>query len=340
LDASRRQVAGGAAVVLHVIGEPGAGKSKLLREWLAGTEGNGAPAAWIRLQTHGVPYGGYPNRAWGHLAATLCGRAAGDAPPAAAGVLPAEEVLRRLRAAGRPALIVVDDLHWVDGPSQAALAALSAGLADLPALLILAYRPSFAGAAPSHPPAIHRRVQVRGLEGQAMRQLIAALAAHRNLALTPALRDEIAAKARGNPLYAEEAIAHGAAPLPASLPELLIQRVRWALETTLPEIERRTQATGLVLGLEREAALRQLDVLEERVAAWLDRLDVIEEAAPPLIRRFLGGLQAIDGRLALLSLFLGRQRPHCHRLAQALARLGYRGNGRGEAQRGEHGPAA
>ncbi len=33
------------------------------------------------------------------------------------------------------------------------------------------------------------------------------------------------------------------------------------------------------------------------------------------------GLKEIDGSLALLSIFLGRQRPHHYRLAQALARI-------------------
>ncbi|HEV8439549.1 MAG TPA: AAA family ATPase [Methylomirabilota bacterium] len=110
--------------------------------------------------------------------------------------------------------------------------------------------------------------------------------------------------------------------------ELLIHRIQWTLAHTLPQLERRhrtglfTEGMRFALGMDREAILHDLDGLEERLASWLDRLDVVEGAAPALVRQFVEGLDAIDGRLARMSLLLGRQRPHCGRLAQALARLG------------------
>jgi hypothetical protein len=336
--------------VLHLIGEPGLGKSKLLREWLAAAESRGDLAGWTRMQAHGVPYGGYPYRVWSLLLASL------NLPevPNATGIpmaLPeAEEVLFYLRRRERPALMIVDDLHWVDAPSRHALGRVIAGLEGSRALVILSYRPSFTTAAPSGAPRIHRQLRLRGLGRDEMRRLIQILSAARGFELPAARLDEIAEKAAGNPLYADEAVAYLAgtdgksggrpAPLPSSLPDLLIQRIQATLATALPQIERQSHAAGFAFTLDRESALRKLESLEERLAAWLDRFDVIEEEAPPVVRRFLRGLETIDGRLALLSLFLGRQRPHRHRLAQALARLGGGKGGSRFSGKTQHGPQA
>jgi len=347
LDQCREQVESGQCVVLHLIGEPGSGKSKLLREWLAASDRVGRFSGWLRLDTDGVPYGGFPLRAWERLAAPVDG--GGEPARSPARALTPGELRQRLQASRRPALIVVDDLHWVDGPSRSALTELLRGLADLPALAVLAYRPSFAAAAPEEPAGLHRKLRLSGLTRAAMRALLAQLAVGPGIDLSPAQRKEIVIRARGNPLYAHEALAHladvvgrtGSDPLPSSLPDLVIGRIEWTLAHALPELERRHRE-GLVLegmrfglSLEREAILRQLDALEERLASWLDRLDVIEGEAQAVVRKFLQGLDAIDGRLALLSLFLGRQRPHCGRLAQALGRLGA---GREDASRGGPSP--
>lgn len=322
LEACRRRAAAGRATVLHLIGAPGAGKSKLLREWLAAAEKHGRLAGWVRLQAHGVPYGGYPMRAWSRLLARALPGKEGEA----------EGAVEWLRSSGNPTLIVVDDLHWVDTPSLGAIASLVAGLAHIPALAILAYRPSFAARAPKGPADLHHALRLRGLGHAALQDLVDRLAAREEIDLARPRREEILAKAAGSPLYAEEAVAHladtraagkaGAGPLPATLPDLLILRIQWTLDTALPELEAQSHAAYFRFGLEREMALRRLDALEERVAAWLDRFDAIEEEAPATVRRFLHGLGAIDGRLGLLSIFLGQQRPHCHRLAQGLARIG------------------
>lgn len=107
--------------------------------------------------------------------------------------------------------------------------------------------------------------------------------------------------------------------LPDSLPELLILRARWTVEKRLLELERYSNGW---LALEREEFLRDLETLEEQTARWLDRFDVIEEEPAATVREFLSDLEHIDGQLAVLSLLAGRQRPHEHRLAQALDRLG------------------
>ena len=346
LDDCRRRAAGGHGTVLHLIGEPGAGKSKLLREWLAGAAEAGHLAGWTRLEAHGVPYGGYPGRTW---ACPVSGLGVGDArgmPAAPEAAMSADEAAAALRSARRPALLLVDDLHWVDAPSLQELARLLVRLKALPALAILACRPSFARLVPSGSAAPHRRLHLRGLTPQGSRELVDILARRQGLPLAPAQQQEIVDKAAGNPLYVEEAVAHladvgeeqGVRPgrLAPSLPQLLIQRIQWAIETALPEVERHTHLTRFTFGPDRKAALDRLESLEERLAAWLDRFDAIEEEAPHVIRRFLRGLEAIDGRLGLVSLFLGRQRPHYHRLAQALARIGGAGDARAETNGAQH----
>lgn len=333
LDECRERVVRGSCVVVHLIGEPGSGKSKLIREWLGASDREHRLAGWLRLETDGVPYGGFPLRAWKRLTADL-ERGQEIRRSVIRGSI-SGEMRQRLQASSLPALLVVDDLHWVDGPSRGALGNLLKGIADLPVLVLLAYRPSFAGA-PNEPARPHRKLRLPGLRHRDMLALVTKLAAGAGTRLSSADREAIVARTLGNPLYAEEAVTHlaeaadrvSASSLPPSLPELLIDRIRWTLEHALPELERRhreglfVQGMAFALGAEPAAILRSLDVLEERVASWLDRFDVIEGERQSLVAQFLEGLDAIDGRLALLNVLVGRQRPHCGRLAQALARLG------------------
>jgi hypothetical protein len=334
LDECRQDVKSGRCVVVHLIGEPGSGKSKLVREWLTASERTQQLAGWVHLETDGVPYGAFPLRAWERLVAPLGGREENQGRHARC--LMPDQVRRQIERSERPALIVVDDLHWVDGDSRTALGELLKEVETLPVLVLLAYRHSFADAALKQPARVHRRLRLRGLSATDMRALLGGLGAAAGLHLSSTDEEEIVAHASGNPLYAEEAIAHlgevagraERAPLPSSLPELLTHRIQWTLAHALPELERRhrtglfTEGMRFAFGVEREAILHDLEALEELLASWLDRLDVVEGAAPALVRQFVGGLDAIDGRLALMSLLLGRQRPHCGRLAQALARLG------------------
>jgi len=303
-----------------LIGEPGSGKSRLLREWLSANDASGQLAGWFRLAAHGLPYGEYPFRLWSRLVSGLQGKCveAVDIPAV-------EEVCRRLAAAEHPVLLVVDDLQWIDPASRSFLADLL--VARLPMLAILAYRPSFVSLAPAQPAGAHRRVRLRGLSRSSTRRLVEMLARKAGVESSSLDLTEIVRKARGNPLYVEEAIGHLAAlrrfgkparTLPESLPELLIMRVRWTAERLLPQLEQRCNGW---FARERDSVLRDLEQLEEQLAAWLDRLDVIEQAPDSIAQEFLRRLRSVDGQLAVLSLLAGRQRPHHNRLAQGLARL-------------------
>jgi len=329
MDGALARVTDGETVVLHVVAEPGAGKSKLIREWLRRRQ---LPEPWRILQTHGVPYGEYRLRAWTDLVASVAVERGGRPPRSG---LEPDEVRDALVRGGTRTVIVVDDLHWVDRLSIERLTALI-GEPFAPMLAILAYRSSFIERAPGG--RSHRRIMLEALAPDTLRDLVETLARQAWVEIPPTSRNDIVRRARGNPLYVEEAVDHLAArlvagvshdeELPVSLAALLIRRIQWTIGHVLPLLERRCQeqmrlACRSTFGsaTDHEHVLRDLGEFEERVAAWLDRFDVIDDTRAD---EFLRGLASIDRQLALLNVYLGRQRPHRHRLSQAISRLGRR----------------
>jgi hypothetical protein len=257
-----------------------------------------------------------------------------DAPAFALGWPAAREhvMTEHLRRIERPTVIVVDDLHWIDGASRHLFARFLETAGSLPAFVVLAYRPSFIKDAPYENSPAYRRVFLQELGQAELKQFIDMTARELKLDLPP--REwckEIMSKCHGNPLYVIEAVGHlsetsrNISPdgLPSSLAELLVQRMRWTLDTVLPRIEQEVRLcmAGFTFAADSKRTLERLEGLEQQLAAWLDRFDVFQQEPPAVLQKFLRGLKQIDGNLALLNIFLGRQRPHQYRLAQALARV-------------------
>ena len=113
LDDSCREVADGRPVVLHLIGEPGMGKSRLLREWLNDTARQNDQREWIRFYVHGVPYGGYSFRALDYLVKLLSGYPGKDFPLLPEEATGVEDVFIFLRRLNYPCNIIVDDVYCV-----------------------------------------------------------------------------------------------------------------------------------------------------------------------------------------------------------------------------------
>ena len=170
----------------------------------------------------------------------------------------------RAAAQDKPILIVIEDLHWMDGLSHTLLEELARDLADSPICFLLAYRP----------PQI-QRLQAPRLQAlpnftriglselsqaeaeQAIRAKLAQLYPARSAAVPALLVEKLMARAQGNPFYLEELLNYlhdrGLDPrnpadlekieLPESLHSLIISRL-----DRLSEREKTTLRVASVIG--------------------------------------------------------------------------------------------
>jgi class 3 adenylate cyclase/tetratricopeptide (TPR) repeat protein len=146
------------------------------------------------------------------------------------------DLLQRLvseRCRMAPAVLHVDDLHWVDQASEALLARLVEDSGDLPLLLVFTYRPEY------RPPWIEAAavttLDLAPLSESATEELLRHRLGVDDLPQT--LARLVTEKAEGNPLFAEEIVNYlaerdsldgsgdGAVGLPVSLENLLMARV-------------------------------------------------------------------------------------------------------------------
>ena len=115
------------------------------------------------------------------------------------------EAMRRLlvqAAAQRPQVLVIEDLHWMDGASEEFLKTLVDSVPALRALLIFTYRPGYAS--PFGERSYFTRVFPPALSANDSARMAAAVLATDGL--PEELRALVAAKADGNPFYVEELV--------------------------------------------------------------------------------------------------------------------------------------
>lgn len=209
LDAHRRAVARGPGRCVALVGEPGAGKSRLLAELRA------RAAGWRVLSGYGTQYEADLPYA---IFADALGEDLFAAVPAGFGAerhrLHRAVAVRLARAADpQPLLLVLDDVHWADRASLE----LIAHLARRPAarvLLVLAYRPA----------------QLRVRLPEAARVTLAPLTrtdAEPFLAGVPgALRDAVYEASGGNPLFLEALARRDAsAAIPGEIEAVLAEEL-------------------------------------------------------------------------------------------------------------------
>ncbi|ROO86142.1 DNA-binding SARP family transcriptional activator [Actinocorallia herbida] len=139
VTAGRTALAGRGGIVV-VSGEPGIGKSRLLREFTRPAPSGAARPRPITVA--GDPEGTPPWHGWHTVLAGL-----GAALPDTSGTDPdvarwnvVQTVRTALAAAPEPVALVFDDLQWLDSPSLQVLAALADTLPDLPCCLLAATR--------------------------------------------------------------------------------------------------------------------------------------------------------------------------------------------------------
>lgn len=174
------------------------------------------------------------------------------------------------RLAEEPTMIVLEDLHWVDPLSLDLLQVLVRRTADLPVLFVLAYRrePGSSGA-PAELAQLPGFVEIElgELDEDGMRSVVEAKAAQvfgSDVTIADALHELVAARAQGNPFYAEELVnyvrrldldpsdgaALNAVRLPDSLQAIVSSRI-----DGLAEQPRQTIKVASVIGREFPAAM-------------------------------------------------------------------------------------
>ena len=139
------------------------------------------------------------------------------------------ELLRRMIRRGsarQPLIMVLEDVHWIDHASQA-FASVMDGLAGVPLLLILTYRPGY------RPPWTDRanftQIALHGLSSDESATMVAPMLGAEG-ALASSLGSAIVAKADGNPFFLEElarvAAEQGSAVrIPDTVEEVLLARI-------------------------------------------------------------------------------------------------------------------
>jgi class 3 adenylate cyclase len=274
------RVIDGHGAVVTVVGSPGIGKSRLVREAAALAAGHGVEVFTAFCESHAsdVPF---------HVVARLLRAATGvrglDAPAARErvrsrvpdadpedlllfddllGIADPEVELpkidpdarrRRLTALVNaaslarhtPAAYVVEDVHWIDEVSESMLAGFFTVIAQTPSLVLVTYRPEYEGAL----------ARVAGAQTIALAPLSDSETAALVLELlgrdrsVGALGQKIAERAAGNPFFAEEIVR--------DLAERGVLRgTRSAYESTADAAQVRVPAT-----------------LQATIAARIDRLD-------------------------------------------------------------------
>ncbi len=237
LDALIRQVRDGSGAALVLEGEAGIGKTSLLEYFISRAHGSRILRARGTEAEQDLPFAGladllrpvlsYLDRLPGPQRAALAGAlAVGPAVPADPFTICAATLsLLSAAAASQPLLAVVDDAHWLDGPSAQAVEFAARRLGQQATGLVLAVRRTSPGRLDT---ARIDTMVMAGLDSAAARRLLAGS----GRAISPLVAECLAAGTGGNPLallelpgMLTEAQLTGATLLPDPLPlGALLQR--------------------------------------------------------------------------------------------------------------------
>ncbi|MFY9919031.1 MAG: adenylate/guanylate cyclase domain-containing protein [Mycobacterium sp.] len=231
------EAVGGAGSVVTVVGPPGIGKSRLVRETVANASGRGIPVFTTYCESHttDIPFhvvarllrtttgigGMSPDQAREHIRARLpqakpedlllvddlLGIGDPDAGPPDVGPDARRRRLTALvsgaaLAQREPTLVVIEDAHWIDAASEAMLADFMAVSSQVPSLMLITYRPEYHGALSRVPGA--QTIALRPLSDAHTTALTTELVGDDpSLAV---LVERVVRRAAGNPFFAEEIV--------------------------------------------------------------------------------------------------------------------------------------
>ncbi|WP_308209213.1 ATP-binding protein [Actinoallomurus purpureus] len=304
LDAALTQAQGGSSVLLFVSGDAGIGKSRLVATFTERARRRDAlvfTGGCLDLAEGAAPYApfvaalrpladeltadelahvlGEAPRELGALLPELCGRPPTRRDGAERGRLYelALGLFQRM-AALHPAVLVLEDLHWIDPASADLLSLLGANLRRAGLMVVGTYRSDeVARGHPLHGTVLElersgraERIELTGLSRDEVDAQVTGI-----LGTRPATRQvgSLFARSEGNPFFVEELVAAGPTTkeVPASLREVLLTRV----ERLAPETRRVLQAVATIGRVGDEALIAAVtglspealdDALHEAVA--------------------------------------------------------------------------
>ena len=303
----------GAGQLVGIVGPPGSGKSRLLRELRRRLEGRGVVSNEAHALAHGavtpllpfvemarshfdVTESDPPETVWQHVRAGLAdigldpeadapylvALLGGERPPN----VDAETLTRRMFdlilritvafSEKSPLLLTIENAHWLDPTSEACVAGLAEHLAAARCLFVMTYRPGY------RPGWLDRsyatQMALTPLTADESRQMIAAVAGPRQI--PAAVAERVLVWADGNPLFLEEltrSVVEDGTTAGAAIPESVHAVIAARIDRLAPEDKRLLQVAA-VIGREI-----QHDVLEQ--AADLE---------PEALRDGLARLQAAE----------------------------------------------
>jgi hypothetical protein len=306
--------------IVELVAEPGTGKSALL-EAFVGQLAETNPDARI-VRGWGACYGGSAFQlVWQVLREANWPVEVSRLSIEAATRLLVESVASLAEQA--PLAVILDDLHWADHESLAALTGALAHWRSARALVVLSYRPSLRERVMLPVTADDTSIEVSPLGASAVGQVLADVGSD----LSERAREAVAARAAGNPLYLEEAAAllgelgaptgsDFAAALPPTLPELILKRIDLWADRDLMRLERFSGAPSPTAG-----AVNEIAVAERRIGDWVDRIETGAYLDRFEAARLLWRLVDVDRRLRVLRWSSGMSLPRRGRLGEALERL-------------------
>jgi class 3 adenylate cyclase/tetratricopeptide (TPR) repeat protein len=254
-----RTVRDGRPHLVTIYGEPGVGKSRLVREFLAGLEGPTVLTGRSLPYGEGITYWPLAEmvKTWAGIAdddpageareklVSFCeDEAVADLLALTVGVLEAVETDRSQQeiawaagewaeqlAAAQPLVLAFEDIHWAEEPLLRLIKHLASPVRDAPLLILCLARPELLEVFPGWGGGRVRggTLELGALARDEAEQLVDALVA--DLALPRDVRLDVLDKTEGNPLFLEETVrmlaegSDGQVPIPDSVQALIAARI-------------------------------------------------------------------------------------------------------------------
>ena len=239
-----------------------------------------------------------------------------DADDRPQGKRQAFETIRQMAlsvARRQPLVLAVENVHWIDPTSEECLASLAESVHGAPLLLVMTYRPGYRPPWLGHSYA--SQIALRPLSVEASRRLLQSVVG--DAPLRPEVEAQVLSRAEGNPFFLEElgrtVVEHGGEQ-PLAVPDT-VQAVLAARIDRLAADDKRLLQAAAVIG--RSVPLPLL----ERVSG------LSEPALAPRLARLLAGEFLFEA---------GRRPEHAYAFKHALTQAAAYAGLRAEARRALH----